>query len=168
MKDFNRYWNALNYSFIKYDNLKRKSNNLLYIIHPIRVTLILRSIGFSELKNQDLMIAALLHDLIEDTNTTYDEIKNEFNEKIAIIVNELSKPKDLNKEKWLETFINASKAAKIIKMADRIDNLLDMTQWSLEKQKSYAEQGKIILEKCRDANHKLATILQKQIEINLK
>ena len=168
MKDFNQYWNALNYAFKKYENLKRKSNNLPYIIHPIRVTLILKSIGFSELKNQDLMIAALLHDLIEDTNTTFDEIKSEFNEKIALIVNELSKPKDLNKEKWLETFSNASKVAKIIKMADRIDNLMDMTQWPLEKQKFYAKQGKIILENCRGANHKLASILLKQIKIYLK
>ena len=168
MKDFNRYWNALNYAFIKYENLKRKSNNIPYVIHPIRVALILRSIGFSEFKNQDLMIAALLHDLIEDTNTTFDEIKNEFNESIALLVNELSKPKDLNKEKWLETFINASEAAKIIKMADRIDNLMDMKQWPLEKQKSYAEQGKIILEKCGNANYKLASILQKQIELYLK
>ena len=168
MKDFYHYWNALNYAFIKYGNLKRNSHDIPYVIHPLRITLILKSVGFSEFKNQDLMIAALLHDLIEDTDTTFEEIKNKFNENIALIVSELSKPKDLEKTKWLETFSNASKDAKLIKMADRIDNLMDMTQWPLERQKSYAEQGKIILEKCGNANYKLASILQKQIELYLK
>ena len=46
---------------------KRKSIDIPYVIHPIRVALILKSVGFSEFEHDNLMIAAHCHDLIEDT-----------------------------------------------------------------------------------------------------
>ncbi|MHA1150824.1 MAG: HD domain-containing protein [Promethearchaeota archaeon] len=158
MKDFSRYWDALTYSFLKYKDRFRKSNvDIPYVIHPIRITLILRAAGFNEFDHEELMVAALLHDLVEDTEMTIEEIEKKFGEKIASIVAELTKPLNGSKERWLKRFTSSSKEAKIIKMADRIDNLIDMGAFFSEKtQKSYARQGKIILKTCGAAHEGLA------------
>lgn len=160
MKNFSNYWNAISFAFIKYGGLKRKKKDIPYVIHPIRITMILHAAGFNEFDHEDLMIAALFHDLIEDTDIKLNEIENNYGKKVGQIVVELSKPegtKGRKKDEWLEGFVKSSKEAKIIKLADRIDNLMDMKGvWSNEKQRSYAEQARIILRVCGDANEQLA------------
>ncbi|MFX1238760.1 MAG: HD domain-containing protein [Promethearchaeota archaeon] len=68
MIDINKYWKALTYMAEHHGDQKRKSGKMVYIIHPIRIAFILRSVGFTEANDEDLLIAALFHDLIEDTN----------------------------------------------------------------------------------------------------
>jgi (p)ppGpp synthase/HD superfamily hydrolase len=169
MREFKIIWKAINFAFIKYGNLKRKSGVIPYIIHPIRVAMILRAAGFSEFKDRNLMLAALFHDLLEDSNLSFEDLKAEFGTEIASIVKEVSKPDKVSKEEWLRGFGTASKEAKLIKMADRIDNLMDMNlpEWPVEKQKDYAKQGLIILETCRMASSRLAHKLEKLIEHTL-
>ncbi|MFX1596187.1 MAG: HD domain-containing protein [Promethearchaeota archaeon] len=175
MKNFLNYWNAISFAFTKYCNIKRKVNNIPYIIHPIRITSILRAVGYNEFEHEDLMIASLFHDLCEDTNTSLEEIDKKFGKRVASIVSELTKPKvtkGRKKDQWFEDFINNSKEAKIIKMADRIDNLLEMVDdWTKKKQLSYTNQAKIILKSCGDANkelaHKLEEIIKKNLENSL-
>ena len=166
MNDFSRFWNALTFVFSRHDAQTRKSANIPYAIHPVRVILILRSVGFSEFEHENLMIAALCHDLIEDTDTTFEEISDQFGVQVALIVDELSRPDNTNKNDWINTFETKSKEAKIIKMADRIDNLKDMpsSTWTREKQIKYATQGNIILKYCGNANVKLADILKRTIQ----
>ncbi len=167
MKDFSNYWNAMSFAFIKYGNLKRKAKDIPYVIHPIRITTILHAAGFNEFDHDDLMIAALFHDLLEDTETTLKEVEDHFGKKVGEIVVELTKPKGTKgrkKDEWLEKFVKSSKDAKIIKLADRIDNLMDMRGvWSEEKQNSYASQAKIILKSCGDANKQLGKKLNDTI-----
>ena len=69
------------------------------------------------------------------------------------------------KEEWLESFKDFSKEAKIIKLADRIDNLLDMDTWSNDRQLYYTEQSKIILNSCGDAHEGLTKRLKELIFI---
>ena len=147
MKEYTKYWKALTYSFLEYRDLTRKSDkDIPYVIHPIRITLILRAAGLNDFEHEDIMIASLLHDLVEDTEISLNEIEEKFGEKVASIVAEVTKPEKGSKDKWLENFASASNEAKTIKMADRIDNLMDMEgMWGIEKQKGYAIQGKIIL-----------------------
>lgn len=166
MNDFSRYWNALTFVFSRHDEQTRKSANIPYVIHPVRVASILRSVGFSEFEHENLMIAALCHDLVEDTDTTCEEISNQFGEKVALIVDELSRPTTASKDEWIKTFETKSKGAKIIKMADRIDNLKDMpsSTWTSEKRIKYAQQGELILKHCGSANLKLAELLKKTIQ----
>ncbi len=166
MNDISRYWNALTFVFNRHGEQKRKSANIPYVIHPIRVALILRSVGFSDSEHEDLMIAALCHDLIEDTETTFEEISDQFGEKVATIVSELSKPSDKSKDEWIKSFEKTSREAKIIKMADRIDNLMDMpsSMWTHEQQEQYAQQGELILQYCGKANLKLAELLKRTIQ----
>ncbi len=169
MKNYTNYCRAITFAFTKYGELKRKSQNIPYVVHPIRITAILRAAGFNENDNEEIMIAALFHDLIEDTDTPIEVIRNQFGTKVASIVIELTKPEKGNKDKWLRTFESATIEAKIIKMADRLDNLIDMTteSWKIKKQKSYAEQAKIILETCGSANDELALKLNEEIEKKL-
>lgn len=170
MKEFEILWRGLNFAFLKYGNLKRKTGVLPYVIHPIRVMMILRASGFSEFEDRDLMLAALFHDLIEDTDLKFEDLKEEFGEDVALIVNELSKPKNIRKDDWLRAFSTASRKAKLIKMADRIDNLMDMEiiHWDVEKKKDYAKKGLIILEACGGADlglaHKLKSLINQIIE----
>jgi guanosine-3',5'-bis(diphosphate) 3'-pyrophosphohydrolase len=172
MRDFLNYWNAITFAFEKYGTLKRKSMDIPYVVHPIRITTILHANDFNEFDHEGLMIAALFHDLIEDTDIEIDEIEDRFGSKIKDIVIELTKPegaKGRKKDKWLEGFAIKSKEAKIIKLADRIDNLMDVGDiWDADKQKSYAEQSKIILESCGDANKQLANKLEELIDNILK
>ena len=166
MNDFSRYWNAVTFVFDRHGEQKRISANLPYVIHPIRVALILRSVGFSESEHENLMIAALCHDLIEDTKTTFEEISKQFGNIVASIVSELSKPDDKDKDEWIKSFDKMSNEAKVIKMADRVDNLMDMpsSKWTCDKQVQYARQGDLILEYCEKANQKLAALLKRTIQ----
>jgi len=66
MKNFSNYWKALTFAVEKYGGLTRKNMKTPYIVHPLRVVSILRSAGYSEFEDEDLMISALLHDLIEE------------------------------------------------------------------------------------------------------
>lgn len=166
MREFEKLWEAINFAFQKYGSLKRKSADMPFVVHPIRVVMVLRAVGFSEFKNKDLILAALFHDLLEDTDLTFEELKTEFGTEVASIVKELSKPENISKEEWLKAFDTSSKEAKLIKMADRIDNLMDMKsiEWTVEKQKKYAEQGLIILETCGRTSPRLANKLKKLID----
>ncbi len=168
MKEFSNYWNAISYAFIKYGNLKRKSKEIPYVVHPIRITAILRAAGFNEYDHEDLMIATLFHDLLEDTDTKLKEIEDQFGKNVGKIVIELTKPegaKGRKKDTWLENFVKNSKEAKIIKLADRIDNLMDMLDiWDEEKQRSYTDQANIVLKSCGDANKFLAEKLDNTIK----
>ena len=65
-----------------HDGVCRKGKTYPYIIHPLEVMGIIASIT----EDKDIICAGALHDLIEDTDITYEEIKNEFNERIANIV----------------------------------------------------------------------------------
>jgi (p)ppGpp synthase/HD superfamily hydrolase len=169
MREYLKFWEAITYAFSKYGNLKRKSGGLPYVVHPIRVALIIRAAGYSEFDNWELYVAALFHDLLEDTDISFEDLEQRFGNRIAKIVSELTKPVGVNKDTWLQSFDIASKESKIIKMADRIDNLMDMDliNWDLEKKKTYAKQGLLIIEKCGNADSNLAAKLKDVISQSL-
>ncbi len=165
IQELSNYWDANSYAFIKYDNLKRDGKLVPYVAHPIRIKSILRAFGYNEYEHKELMISALLHDVLKETDTRLEEIERLFGSKVAVIVNELTQPEEIEKEEWLENFKYFSREARIIKIADRIDNLLDMDVWDKEKQISYLKQSKIILKSCGDANKELAEILKNIFKI---
>lgn len=104
---------------------KRKYSGVDYIVHPRRVSKIVAEAGGTE----DMIAAALLHDVLEDTYVTSEMIAEEFGWKIHKLVVELtdiSKPEDGNRAKRkamdAEKLSLASREAQIIKLADLIDN----------------------------------------------
>jgi len=106
----------------------RKGTGVPYVTHPAHVAIILARQGFSE----PVLAAAILHDLLEDTGTTAGEIRREFGDRIADMVQELSEPQFPDrprKETWarrkeikLKMLREASAGALAIAAADRVHN----------------------------------------------
>ena len=82
---------ALEYASIKHASQKRDSSGAPYIVHPVSVALILLDYGI----DADTICAALLHDVLEDTETKIAELKSEFGNSVAELVNGVSRVKTL-------------------------------------------------------------------------
>ena len=108
-----------------------------YYTHPIAVAQLLSKKGFSD----EYIIVALFHDLLEDTNTTYDEISNLTSSIIADAVKLLTKEKGYIMEEYIKG-IKANPIAKMVKLADRIHNLSEAHLASKEFQKKYIKETK--------------------------
>ena len=123
--EFSRIYSAYAFAEIKHKGQLRKFTDEPYFNHPLRVATMI-----SKISHKEYMIkSSLLHDVIEDTNTTYYDIKRLFGNKTAKIVSELtideSKKKDLGgKKNYLVYSINKmSSDAFTIKLVDRLDNV---------------------------------------------
>ncbi len=135
---------AYRYADEKHKGQKRKSGEE-YIIHPLSVAIIL-----SNLKtDSDTIIAGLLHDVVEDTDTGLDEIKDMFGEDVRDLVDGVTKLTQLNlvndkvelqAENLRKMFLAMAKDIRviIIKLADRLHNLRTLEYQSEEKQKEKA------------------------------
>ena len=105
----------------------RKDGVTPYIMHPMRVCLTLSQVF--HVTDESILAAALLHDVIEDTSTDYDDVEEVCSAEVADIVAALSKdarvahdPRELAYQQQLD---NASWKVKIIKLADIYDNICD-------------------------------------------
>jgi guanosine-3',5'-bis(diphosphate) 3'-pyrophosphohydrolase len=136
---------ALRFAAEKHNSQRRKdSRSSPYINHPIGVAETLWTVG--EVRDVNLLVAAILHDTIEDTNTTVDEIKTEFGEEVLNLVLEVtddkSLPKQTRKQLQIEHAPHKSEKAKLLKIADKINNIRDIiksppSNWSLERRQEY-------------------------------
>jgi len=120
---------ALQFAAEKHRGQTRKVSGLPYITHPIIVSELLRKYKTSKVLAQ-LIVAALLHDVLEDTDTTLNEISNEFGSMVAGLVLELTSDKEeikkLGKNKYLKKkMISMTSYALVIKLVDRLSNILD-------------------------------------------
>ena len=115
-----------------------------YFTHPVAVAAIL-----TEMRLDDAtIVTALLHDTIEDTETTSEELQAIFGPKVASVVMEVtddkSLEKSLRKQRQVEHAPHISKEAKLVKLADKISNLRDIiasppADWSAERKQTYFE-----------------------------
>ena len=93
-----------------------------YIIHPIRIAnTLIYDLGIS---TGDMIIAGLLHDVVEDTNTTLNEITKKFSENVSRLVNALTryKERETKKDKFKKT-ISGPEEIRLLKACDCLDNL---------------------------------------------
>jgi guanosine-3',5'-bis(diphosphate) 3'-pyrophosphohydrolase len=121
--------------------------------------------------NPDLaVLCALLHDTIEDTNTSFETVAELFGDEVARGVLSLSKNNTLptKKEQMADSLARIKAQPKevwMVKLADRITNLQPPpAHWTKEKSKAYREEAKAILETLGPANLILAQRLQDKIE----
>ncbi len=136
---------ALRFSAEKHSNQRRKdAKSSPYINHLIQVAETLWTIG--EVRDPILLIASILHDTIEDTGTQPEEIKAEFGEEVLALVLEVSDdkslPKQTRKRLQVETACHKTRNAKLLKLADKICNVRDLTyspprKWSLKRKQEY-------------------------------
>lgn len=112
-----------------------------YSTHPMAVADILQEQGITDVAT---LAAAYLHDVVEDTSVTAEQIREAFGEEIASLVEELTNPNFPGRtfeEKHRTLAEHARKMtdkAKAIKLADRLHNLTEMQEWSMERQQRYA------------------------------
>ncbi len=136
---------AIRFAAEKHRNQRRKdSEQSPYINHPIEVTQLLWKIG--GVRNSDVLLAAILHDTVEDTDTRPEEIREHFGEGVLSLVMEVTDDKSLPKAKrkrlQIETAGHKSYGAKLIKLADKSCNVRDLVtmppkDWSLERRQEY-------------------------------
>ncbi len=142
---------AYNYALKKHEGQFRKSGEK-YIIHPIDVALILSDLHTDPVT----LVAGLLHDVIEDTDTTYEDIKKIFGEEVALLtegVTKLGQYKFSGAEKEADKIASQAKnyqkmllaMAKdirviIVKLADRLNNMRTLNYLSEEKQLRIAKE----------------------------
>lgn len=105
----------------------RKGSRVPYLIHPLNVARILLDHGCSD----DLAVAALLHDTVEDTEVTVEEIRTIFGDTIARLVEFATEPGPLwtwekRKEHTLEILASGETPALLLSIADKLDNMLSI------------------------------------------
>lgn len=144
--DYNKSDLALLFASRKHRGQMRRDGTE-YITHPIRVAdYITKFTG-----NDDLITVAYLHDTLEDTDTTYEEIKNIFGKRIADMVLELTNDKELRKkvgktECLKQGILGMNEDSLIVKLCDRLDNVSDLTTSSEEFRQKYLKQTLELIE----------------------
>jgi len=143
---------------------------LPYLTHIGNVMLEVMGV-VSTLESAELAICcAILHDTIEDTDVTYDEIVKEFGEAVANGVQALTKDEtlDIKREKMVDSLERIKQQPKevwVVKMADRVANLGEPPHyWALEKREIYREEAQIIWDYLHKANEAMSERLRGKID----
>mmetsp|Transcript_133823 Transcript_133823/g.199021 ORF Transcript_133823/g.199021 Transcript_133823/m.199021 type:complete len:208 (-) Transcript_133823:42-665(-) len=157
---------AANFAALKHVNQRRKVGDVPYINHPIGVANYLTEIG----KVDDIIAiqAALLHDTVEDTDTSFEELLEVFGEQVTNVVREVTDDKDLNKverkKAQIEHAKHCSTAAKLVKLVDKLYNLNDILKdppsfWGPERCQGYFVWSHHVIEGIRGTNAHLEAAL---------
>ncbi|XP_052693475.1 guanosine-3',5'-bis(diphosphate) 3'-pyrophosphohydrolase MESH1-like [Crassostrea angulata] len=157
-----------NFAAIKHKDQRRKDEEKTpYINHPIGVANILtEEAGIADIA---VIQAALLHDTVEDTDTTFEEIQALFGEEVTGIVKEVTDEKNLpklvRKQKQIEHAPHASYKAKLVKLADKLYNLRDLNRctpvgWSQERVTEYFQWAHKVVEGLKGTNQPMEDSLQ--------
>jgi guanosine-3',5'-bis(diphosphate) 3'-pyrophosphohydrolase len=151
---------ALSFAAHKHRDQRRKDAEASpYINHPIALAEVLA--GEGGVTDLEVLAAALLHDTIEDTATTLEELRENFGARIAGMVAEVTDDKDLPKAErkrlQIEHAAGISPGAKLVKLADKICNLRDVAgrppaKWDLARRREYFDWAKRVIDGLRGAH----------------
>jgi len=153
-------FNALAFAADKHRNQTRKGADASpYINHPIEVARVLIEEG--SVSDPVVLMAAVLHDTIEDTTATDVELRARFGAEVTDVVLEVTDDKSLEKSDrkrlQVEHAPHLSERAKLVKLADKIANVRDVLDspprgWSLERRREYFEWAKQVVDGLRGAS----------------
>jgi guanosine-3',5'-bis(diphosphate) 3'-pyrophosphohydrolase len=148
---------ALAFAAHKHRDQRRKDADASpYINHPIALADVLVNEG--GVTDIEVLCAALLHDTVEDTDTTPEELERAFGPRVAGIVAEVTDDKALDKAErkrlQIEHASGLSREAKLVKLADKICNLRDVAErppagWDLARRREYFEWAKRVVDGLR-------------------
>jgi GTP diphosphokinase / guanosine-3',5'-bis(diphosphate) 3'-diphosphatase len=163
VKDVALLLKALAFAAHKHRDQRRKDAEASpYINHPIALADVLVNEG--GVTDVEVLCAALLHDTVEDTATTHEELVDAFGSRIARIVAEVTDdkalPKAERKRLQVEHAGSISREAKLVKLADKICNLRDVVErppakWDLQRRREYLEWAKAVVDRMRGTHARL-------------
>ena len=155
----------------KHRGQKRKdAQKTPYINHPIYVVHLMANVG--GITDIEHLQAGMLHDTVEDTDATPEEIEARFGYAVRSLVMEVTDDKSLEKQErkriQIEKAPRLSARAKVIKLADKIANLTDMiasppAHWPLERRQQYVEWSNKVIAGCRGHNGRLEEIYEDRV-----
>jgi len=158
-RDLALLFRALAFAAHKHRDQRRKDAEASpYINHPIALAEVLA--GEGGVADVEVLAAALLHDTIEDTATTGEELRSQFGGRIAGMVAEVTDDQDLPKAErkrlQIEHAAELSPGAKLVKLADKICNLRDVAQrppakWDLARRREYFDWARRVIDRLRGA-----------------
>lgn len=150
----------------KHRNQRRKDVDASpYINHPLALACVLANEG--GITDAATLCAALLHDTVEDTDTTADELRDAFGPEISAVVLEVTDDKNLPKAErkrlQIEHAATISSKAKRVKLADKICNLRDVAHappagWSLERRREYFDWAQAVVDRLRGIDARLEAV----------
>ncbi len=157
---------ALQFSAVKHKNQRRKDVEASpYINHPIALASIL--CNEAHVTDIEVICGALLHDTVEDTETTAEELEHEFGPSIKDIVMDVTDDKSLDKaarkQAQIDHAAHINDKAKLVKLADNISNLRDISTcppsgWSLERRQQYFDWAKQVIDQVGAVNPALEEV----------
>ena len=163
MSDAAKLMRAASYAAQKHRSHRRKGADAdPYINHPLQVAAFLAEVG--GITDVDILTAALLHDVVEDTDTTPEEIEELFGSRVRGFVMELTDDKSLSKaerkSKQVEHAPYLSNEAKQIKIADKYSNISDIVEnpphnWTEQRKAEYIKWGNEVFSGLRGVNENL-------------
>ena len=158
------------------DQRRKDAAKTPYINHPIMVVNLLATVG--RITDLETLAAGMLHDTIEDTETTADELEEHFGYGVRALVLEVTDDKGLEKperkQQQIERAPHLSPRAKTIKIADKAANLTDLlnsppAEWAEERLRKYVEWSRQVVDGCRGHNALLEGIYDaKAAELNAR
>ena len=147
---------ALYFATLAHEQQRRKTGDVPYIKHPIGVANYAIN---AKVQNPNVIVACYLHDVVEDTFVTIEDIEEHFGPKIAKFVAEVTDDKNLSKVErkkgQIEHSKHISKEAKIVKLCDKLYNLKDLVRnpiWEPERVQGYFVWSYIIVNNMRETN----------------
>ena len=162
-KELALLFRALAFAAHKHRDQRRKDAEASpYINHPIALADVLVNEG--GIGDYEVLAAALLHDTVEDTATTHEELVEAFGSRIARIVAEVTDDQRLSKAErkrlQIEHAPKLSHEAKLVKLADQICNLRDVAErppakWDLQRRREYFDWAKQVIDGLRGTHARL-------------
>jgi len=163
---------AAHFAAQKHRNQRRKDKEVSpYINHPISVAKIISEIG--NIEDSEVLAAALLHDTLEDTETTVEELIDNFGERVCSLVEEVTDDKTLprlqRKQRQIDHAKEISEGAALIKLGDKISNVTDITNtppagWNSHRRLEYFDWAEKVIDNCPKVNEKLENHFKDSIQ----
>jgi len=172
MNNLAKLLDAASFAARKHRYQKRKGDDAEpYVNHPLEVANLLANVG--RIEDYDILIAAMLHDTVEDTETTAEELTERFGDRVCKMVLEVTDdktlPKQTRKLKQIEHAPHLSTGAKQIKLGDKISNITDVTNnppagWSPERKLEYVNWGEKVVAGLRGVNSNLENYFDEAVK----
>lgn len=163
---------AVNFAADKHRDQRRKNIEASpYINHPIQVAELIARVG--EVDDLAVLLAAVLHDTVEDTETSFEELEDLFGPEVSDLVAEVTDDKSLSKAErkkdQIEHTLTMTNRAKVIKLADKTCNVRDVAHsppedWDLKRRKDYLEWASKVINGCRGTNERLELFFDETLQ----